>query len=77
MKGDWRLINDTELYDLSKDPEQRTNKEAKINIQDIELSKNVDANAEYIEFTVALKKGTANLNTVFTLDNNEKLGAFL
>ena len=25
MKGDWRLVNGTELYDLSKDPEQRIN----------------------------------------------------
>ena len=25
MQGNWRLVNGTELYDLSKDPEQRTN----------------------------------------------------
>ncbi len=53
-----------------------TIKEAKINIQDIELTKKVDPNAEYVEFTIALKKGKANLNTLFTLDTKEQLGAY-
>jgi len=51
-------------------------KKAKINIQDIELSKDVDSNDEYIEFEIDLKEGETNLKTWFTLDTNEELGAY-
>lgn len=49
---------------------------AKINIQDIALDKDVDSNNEYVEFEVALKAGETNLKTWFTLENGEVLGAY-
>ncbi|WP_379861528.1 arylsulfatase [Mariniflexile ostreae] len=51
-------------------------KEAKISIQDIELSQVVDPNKEFVEFTVALEKGETKLQTWFTLDTKEVLGAY-
>ncbi|MEO9513483.1 MAG: arylsulfatase [Flavobacteriaceae bacterium] len=50
--------------------------QAKIEIQDISLTKNVDLNKEYIEFTVELKKGDAHLQTWFALKNSEEIGAY-
>ncbi|MBJ2175942.1 arylsulfatase [Aureibaculum sp. A20] len=51
-------------------------KKARISIQDNELSKEVDLNAEYVEFEVKLKKGETKLKTWFTLDSAEELGAY-
>lgn len=50
--------------------------EARLKIQDIELSKVVKPNNEYVEFIVELKKGETNLQTWFTLDTDEELGAY-
>ena len=50
--------------------------EAKINIQGNDLAKKADPRAEYVEFSVELKKGEANLKTWFILDNHEELGAY-
>ncbi|MHA7944780.1 arylsulfatase [Formosa sp. 3Alg 14/1] len=51
-------------------------KNARIKIQDIEDEKAVDDTQEYVEFTVDLKAGDSQLQTWFTLDNNEELGAY-
>lgn len=53
-----------------------TIKKAKLTIQDIELTTDVNPNDEYVEFIVDLKKGDASLKTWFTLDNNDELGAY-
>lgn len=50
--------------------------EARLKIQGFEMSKNVDPNAEFVEFTVELKEGEANLNTWFHLDTGESIGAY-
>ena len=42
----------------------------------MDKSKKVDPNNEYVEFTVELEKGEANLQTWFTLDTDETLGAY-
>ncbi|WP_066219903.1 arylsulfatase [Formosa haliotis] len=51
-------------------------KNARIKIQDAEDEKAVDDTQEYVEFTVDLKAGETQLQTWFTLDNNEELGAY-
>lgn len=50
--------------------------EAGLSIQDMELSQKVDPNAEYVEFTVELSLGETDLNTWFTLDSGETIGAY-
>lgn len=50
--------------------------EAKLNIQNIELTKEVDPGAEFVEFTVELDKGETNLTTYFILDDNVEIGAY-
>ena len=49
---------------------------AGLSIQGIELAMDVDPNAEYVEFTVELKKGEADLKTWFLLDNELEIGAY-
>ncbi|CDF78723.1 arylsulfatase [Formosa agariphila KMM 3901] len=49
---------------------------ARIKIQDIDETIAVDANQEYVEFTLDLEPGETNLQTWFTLDNKEELGAY-
>ena len=49
---------------------------AAISIQGIELSKNVVGNPEFIEFEVKLKMGKTKLQTFFTLEKNETIGAY-
>lgn len=49
---------------------------ARLNIQDIDVVKEVDPTAEYVEFVIALKVGESKLQTWFTLDNGETLGAY-
>lgn len=51
-------------------------KKAAIHIQGINLSKAVSANLEFIEFKVKLNKGETTLQTYFTLDKNETIGAY-
>lgn len=51
-------------------------KNARIKVQDVEQSKVVDPSAEFVEFTVDLKKGETTLQTWFTLDSNVELGAY-
>ncbi len=51
-------------------------KKAGLKIQDQELSKEVDPNAEFVEFTLELKKGIANLETRFLLDSGIEIGAY-
>lgn len=51
-------------------------KNSRIKIQDIEMSKPVDLEAEYVEYTVELKKGETHLQTWFTLDNDVEIGAY-
>ena len=50
--------------------------EAGISIQNIELSESVDPNAEFVEFSVELNQGEADLKTWFHLDNGETIGAY-
>jgi len=50
--------------------------EAGISIQNIELSRKVDPNAEFIEFRVELSSGEADLSTWFHLDSGETIGAY-
>nr|WP_299073699.1 arylsulfatase [uncultured Allomuricauda sp.] len=50
--------------------------QARIEIQDIRLSKIVDPNAEFVEFTVKLKAGNTNLQTWFTLDDSIEIGSY-
>ncbi|AWV97658.1 arylsulfatase [Arcticibacterium luteifluviistationis] len=49
---------------------------ARIAIQDLALSKEVDSNAEFTEFEVELEKGETHLKTWFTLEDKEELGAY-
>lgn len=49
---------------------------ARIKVQDIELSKPVDGEAEFVEFTVELEKGETHLQTWFTLEDGVELGAY-
>lgn len=49
---------------------------ARLKVQDYDETIAVDPNKEYIEFTVTLTKGETNLQTWFTLDSKETLGAY-
>lgn len=49
---------------------------AKIEIQDVSVTKNVNLSQEYVEFTVELAKGDTHLQTWFTLKNSEEIGAY-
>ncbi|MDW5290306.1 arylsulfatase [Formosa sp. PL04] len=49
---------------------------ARIKIQNNDEVKDVDANKEYVEFTLELEPGETNLQTWFTLDNKTELGAY-
>ncbi|GJM30853.1 MAG: N-acetylgalactosamine-6-sulfatase [Cyclobacteriaceae bacterium] len=49
---------------------------ASVKIQDKELSQEVDPSAEFVEFTLELQKGTANLETSFLLDDGVEIGAY-
>lgn len=60
----------------SKEGKALTIKKAKIKVQDIEESKNVNPNDEYVEFNIELKKGETQIQTWFTLDTGEELGAY-
>ena len=60
----------------SKKSKALTIQEAGLKIQDIELSKNVDPSAEFVEFTLELKAGEAELNTWFQLESGETIGAY-
>lgn len=51
-------------------------KECEIKIQDIEMSKKVDLETEYIEYTLELKKGETHHQTCFTLDKAVEIGAY-
>lgn len=51
-------------------------KAAKISIQDMEMTENADPEAEYVEFSMDLKAGEANLNAWFVLDDQEEIGAY-
>lgn len=51
-------------------------KEARLSIQNIDLSKNIDPNAEYVEFSAELEKGEANLQTWFKLQDGAEIGAY-
>ncbi|TXG39054.1 arylsulfatase [Seonamhaeicola maritimus] len=50
--------------------------EAKISIQDIELTQTVNPNEGFVEFNIELNKGETQLQTWFTLDTKEVLGAY-
>jgi arylsulfatase A-like enzyme len=50
--------------------------QARLTVQGIDLKKEVDLSAEYVEFTVELKKGETHLQTWFTLDNEVEIGAY-
>ncbi len=50
--------------------------EARLKIQDVEVSKKVDPTAEFVEFTIELKKGEANLKTWFLMDDKVEIGAY-
>jgi arylsulfatase A-like enzyme len=50
--------------------------QARLSVQGIDLTKEVDLSAEYVEFTVELKKGETHLQTWFTLDNEVEIGAY-
>lgn len=60
----------------SKKSKALTVKQARIAVQGVELTKNVDSSAEFVEFTVDLNKGETKLQTWFTLDTEETLGAY-
>ncbi|ALJ04703.1 n-acetylgalactosamine-4-sulfatase [Pseudalgibacter alginicilyticus] len=49
---------------------------AKINIQNKEISKDVNPSDEFVEFEVELEQGETHLQTWFTLDSKEELGAY-
>lgn len=49
---------------------------AKLEIQDIERSMDVDPSSEFVEFTIPLEKGEANLKTTFVLDDQIEIGAY-
>ncbi|MCL4111147.1 UNVERIFIED_CONTAM: hypothetical protein GTU68_038489 [Idotea baltica] len=50
--------------------------EARLSIQGIDLSKAVDPDAEYLEFSVELEEGEANLKTWFKLNDGSEIGAY-
>ena len=60
----------------SKPSKALTIKKAKIKVQDIEELKEVNPSDEYVEFTLELEKGETQVQTWFTLDTNEELGAY-
>ncbi|SIS48264.1 Arylsulfatase A [Zobellia uliginosa] len=49
---------------------------ARLKVQDFDKKVDVDPSAEYIKFTVRLTQGEAKLQTWFTLDTGETLGAY-
>ena len=49
---------------------------AKVQIQDVTLSGPVNPEEPYVEFKVELAEGIAQLQTWFTLDSGETLGAY-
>lgn len=51
-------------------------RKVKLTVQDIELSEQVNGDAEYVEFTVELEKGETHLQTWFTLDDGVEIGAY-
>lgn len=51
-------------------------KNARIKIQETELSQTVDAKSAYVEFTLDLEKGETQLQTWFELENEKELGAY-
>ena len=51
-------------------------KDSRIKIQGQEMSKAVDLESEYVEYTLELEKGETHLDTWFTLDNNVEIGAY-
>ncbi len=51
-------------------------KKARLTLQDVELSKDVDSNAEFVQFSIELEKGETHLQTWFTLDDGTELGAY-
>lgn len=60
----------------SKASKALTIQQARINIQGIELSQEVDPTAEYVTFTLELEQGKADLKTWFTLEDGRELGAY-
>jgi arylsulfatase A-like enzyme len=53
-----------------------TIRKAKLQIQGQEYTQEVDPNAEFVEFTLELKKGEEHLQTWFTLDDGVEIGAY-
>ena len=51
-------------------------KQARILIQNINLTEQVDGTANYVEFKVELTSGESHLQTWFTIDDGVKLGAY-
>ncbi|PKA96752.1 arylsulfatase A-like enzyme [Flavobacteriaceae bacterium MAR_2009_75] len=51
-------------------------KKARLKIQKTDVEKQVDSTKEYVSFTIDLEEGEANLQTWFTLDSNNTLGAY-
>ncbi len=51
-------------------------KKARIKVQDIEMTTDVQGDEEYIEFNVELKKGESHLQTWFTLGDDVEIGAY-
>ncbi|MEP1559219.1 MAG: hypothetical protein ABJJ89_02795, partial [Maribacter dokdonensis] len=49
---------------------------ARLKVQNLDSEIKVDPTQEYAEFKVDLTEGEAELQTWFTLDNNETLGAY-
>ncbi|MDO6518632.1 arylsulfatase [Zobellia uliginosa] len=49
---------------------------ARLKVQDFDKTVDVDPSAEYVKFTVRLTQGEAELQTWFTLDTGETLGAY-
>lgn len=49
---------------------------AEVSIQDQELSKVVDPNIEFVEFTLELEEGETSLKTRFFLENELEIGAY-
>lgn len=49
---------------------------AKVKIQDVELSAPVEGDEKYIEFTMELAKGESHLQTWFTMEDGVEIGAY-
>lgn len=49
---------------------------ARLKVQGIDVSKEVNPNSEYVEFAIELREGEARLQTWFTLDDKAELGAY-